>query len=168
MEGQPGKGRAIGELDELLQPTLQAQTTTAGTARPWRLASQLWVAFFGGTAAYLTIALLNGVRLGMPRRRLVLLAAAGVVALAASLGVASYLLHSFPGTTGRGYARLGSRVIAVLFYLLGRRLQTPFDRVFEVLRRGEHASLWVAGLLAVLGIGTLQHFAAWSIEGLWR
>lgn len=168
MEGQPGKGCAIGELDELLQPTLQAQTTKAGTARPWRLSSQLWVAFFGGTGAYLTIALLNGVRLRMPRRKLVLLTAAGAVALVASLGVASYLQHAFPGTTGRGYARLGSRLIAVLFYVVGRRVQTPFDRVFEVLRRGEHASLWVAGLLAVLGIGTLQSVAAWSLEELWR
>jgi hypothetical protein len=39
-------------------------------SRPWRLASQFYVAFFGGPLAAGAIGLLNGKRLGLPRERL--------------------------------------------------------------------------------------------------
>ncbi|MCD0482512.1 hypothetical protein [Streptacidiphilus sp. ASG 303] len=143
--------------DPLLQPTLQRQPP--GTGRPWRLSSQGYVAFFGGTLAGTAVAVANAVRLGLPRGRVAGVAAAGAAALAAT---AALLVA--------GGSRIGAtelpvlRVLAVAAYLVQAHLQRERDRVF-VLRGGEHAPLLRTGLAAVLVLGALETAGTAALAG---
>lgn len=131
--------------DDLLRPTIR---TSAGTARPWRVSSQAYVAFFGGVLAVTTIAFLNSGKLGMAarERRLVLLI--GGVALATEL----VLAHLIADLVALNALRLIIRAVALLGYFAQARLQHTAERVFQ-LRGGEHASLWGPGFGAVFGCG---------------
>lgn len=131
--------------DPLLQPTISTQ---AGKP-PWRLMSIGFVAFFGGVIASTVISLVNAGRLGVPRTRPAI-AAWGVLGLVAT-GVASVLLLS-PGTEGGSVV---FRLPAVLVYLLQARLMRPGDFGFQ-LRGAEYSSLWLPGIGAVVGFGTLE------------
>ncbi|WP_020384736.1 hypothetical protein [Kribbella catacumbae] len=136
--------------DELLRPTIGADVDMS--ARPWRLTSQAYVAFFGGVIATTVIATLNARRLGVPvsGRRLILLSGgAGLVLAAIALILLTDELTASSGT------RVAIRVIAVLTCLAQLRIQQPMDRAFQ-LRGTEYRSLWGPGLAAVIGCGLLE------------
>ncbi|WP_055590168.1 hypothetical protein [Peterkaempfera griseoplana] len=129
--------------DPLLQPTLQQ--TGRGPA-PWRLSSQGYVAFFGGSLAGTAVAVANALRLGLPRRTVLGVAAIGAAGLAATAALALVV----------GGAELGLlRLVPVAAYLGQARLQRDRNRAF-VLRGGRHASLLGVGIAAVLGLGLLE------------
>ncbi|AXI77323.1 hypothetical protein [Peterkaempfera bronchialis] len=133
--------------DPLLRPTLQQQPRSSG--RPWRLISQGYVAFFGGTLAGTAVAVVNATRLGLPRRRVLAVASVGAAALAATLALL---------TVGSGIlagALTVERILAMAAYLWQVRLQREPDRVF-VLRGGEYAPLLGVGVAAVAGLGLLE------------
>ena len=136
--------------DELLRPTIGADIDLS--ARPWRLMSQAYVAFFGGVIATTVIAVLNARRLGVPvngRRQLVLSGGVGLVLAAAAIVLLTDQLTDSSGP------RLAIRVIAVVTCLVQLRIQQPMDRAFQ-LRGAEYKSLWGPGIAAVIGCGLLE------------
>ncbi|TDO55544.1 hypothetical protein EV651_114248 [Kribbella sp. VKM Ac-2571] len=131
--------------DELLHPTVGAGVDMS--ARPWRLMSQTYVAFFGGVLASTAVAFLNARRLGVDaaKRRLILLT--GLVGLLAVIGV-FVLLYDDAGLTSG--VRVSIRVLAVLCCLVQLRLQRPMDRAFQ-LRGADYGSLWGWGIAVTIG-----------------
>jgi hypothetical protein len=131
--------------DELLRPTVGAGLDMS--ARPWRLMSQTYVAFFGGVLASTAVAFLNAGRLGVDaaKRRLILLT--GLVGLLAVIGV-FVLLYDDAGLTSG--VRVSIRVVAVLCCLVQLRLQRPMDRAFQ-LRGADYGSLWGWGIAVTIG-----------------
>ncbi|TDW86460.1 MULTISPECIES: hypothetical protein [Kribbella] len=131
--------------DELLRPTVGAGLDMS--ARPWRLLSQTYVAFFGGVLASTAVAFLNAGRLGVDaaKRRLILLT--GLVGLLAVIGV-FVLLYDDAGVTSG--LRVSIRVVAVLCCLVQLRLQRPMDRAFQ-LRGADYGSLWGWGIAVTIG-----------------
>ena len=131
--------------DELLRPTVGAGVDMS--ARPWRLMSQTYVAFFGGVLASTAVAYLNAGRLGVnpAKRRLILLT--GLAGLLAVIGV-FVLLYGDSGVTSG--LRVSIRVVAVLCCLAQLRLQRPMDRAFQ-LRGADYGSLWGVGIAATIG-----------------
>jgi hypothetical protein len=135
--------------DDLLRPTVGAGVDIS--ARPWRLMSQTYVAFFGGVIASTAVTYLNAGRLGVDagRRRLILL-----TGLVGQLAVIGLFLALYDGGSGNTYSvRLPLRVTAVLCCLVQLRLQRPMDRAFQ-LRGAEYGSLWGVGF-ACVGCGLL-------------
>ncbi|TCC01288.1 hypothetical protein [Kribbella soli] len=131
--------------DELLRPTVGAGVDMS--ARPWRLMSQTYVAFFGGVLASTTVAFLNAGRLGVDaaKRRLILLT--GLVGMLAVIGV-FVLLYDDAGVTSG--LRVSIRVVAVLCCMVQLRLQRPMDRAFQ-LRGADYGSLWGWGIAVTIG-----------------
>ena len=131
--------------DELLRPTVGAGVDMS--ARPWRLMSQTYVAFFGGVLASTAVAFLNAGRLGVDaaKRRLILLT--GLAGLLAVIGL-FVLLYGDSGVTSG--LRVSIRVVAVLCCLAQLRLQRPMDRAFQ-LRGADYGSLWGVGIAATIG-----------------
>ncbi|MGZ0146104.1 hypothetical protein ACXJJ3_03440 [Kribbella sp. WER1] len=131
--------------DDLLRPTVGAGVDMS--ARPWRLMSQTYVAFFGGVLASTVVAYLNAGRLGVDvaKRRLILLS--GVVGLLVVVAV-FLLLYADSGVTSG--LRVGIRVVAVVCCMAQIRLQRPMDRAFQ-LRGAEYGSLWGVGIAATIG-----------------
>lgn len=142
------------QLDELLTPSIGDLPVRAADApKPWRLGSQVYVAFFGGVLAVTAIAILNARRLGLRGRPQAIMAAAGVVGLAGALLVAS-LLADERGST----VRIGARIVALatcgVHYLLQRRA----DRVYHYHARDEepYGGLLVPGLIACFTVGLVE------------
>ncbi len=134
--------------DDLFRPTLQDRAPVVAARRPWRVGSQFWVAFFGGTLAVGAIAWLNAGRLGLPparHRAIVLLTA--LATLLVTAGVVFTVTAPLVGTE-RTLMRRGAQLVAVLLYLALAWLQRPFDRRHAAFD-GEYASLWTAGLVAI-------------------
>lgn len=131
--------------DELLRPTVGAGVDMS--ARPWRLMSQTYVAFFGGALASTAVAYLNAGRLGVDaaKRRLILLT--GLVSLLVVIGVFVLLYDDLGVTSG---LRVSIRVVAVLCCLVQLRLQRPMDRAFQ-LRGQDYGSLWGWGIALTVG-----------------
>jgi hypothetical protein len=136
--------------DELLRPTIGAGVDMS--ARPWRLMSQTYVAFFGGVIASTVIAFLNARRLGVPtdKRRLILLI--GAVGLVLAAVVITLLADDTSTSSG---IRVAVRLVAVVTCLAQLRIQQPMDRAFQ-LRGSEYGSLWGPGIAAVIGLGLLE------------
>lgn len=144
--------------DELLQPSVPSNPAPVGR-KPWRVRSQVWVAFFGGILAVTAIAILNAQRLGINVRKRWLMAAAGCVAFAILLalwlrqpGAADYQTFLRQGRE----LRIAARVIAVVLYLVLAAIQRPAEQHYRVFANGEYASLWKAGLLPTFTLGILQ------------
>ncbi|HYO76776.1 MAG TPA: hypothetical protein VE010_09965 [Thermoanaerobaculia bacterium] len=130
------------ELDDLLQPTV-APLVRSGKL-PWRVDLQFWVAFFGGVFAIGLIAYLNSRHLGSSVRTRRWIAACGVGALLL-YGAALWFLPD-----NWREARIATRVLAVVEYLVLARLQRPDDNRHSMFAAGEYASLWPAGLYATI------------------
>jgi hypothetical protein len=131
--------------DDLLRPTVGAGVDMS--ARPWRLMSQTYVAFFGGVLASTAIAYLNSGRLGVDaaKRRLILLT--GLAGFVVVIGV-FLLVYGDSGITSG--MRVGIRVVAVLCCMVQLRLQRPMDRAFQ-LRGADYGSLWRMGIAVTIG-----------------
>lgn len=145
--------------DPLLRPTLQQ---VRPGARPWRLGSQGYVAFIGGSLAGTAVAVVNAGRLGLPRSAVLRIAAVGAVALAAGVAL--------PAVAGGRLGDLGPallRLPAVAAYLVQARVQRGADRAFA-LGGGEHAPLLRTGLAAVVVLGLLELALAVAVAGAVR
>lgn len=145
MKARTNERLAMFAGDPLLRPTI---STPAGKP-PWRLMSIGFVAFFGGVIASTVISLVNADRLSAPRAKPAI-AAWGLLGLVVT-GVASVLFLE-PGT-GRGSVVF--RLPAVLVYLLQAQLMRPAD-FGNQLRGADYSSLWLPGIAAVVGLGTLE------------
>jgi hypothetical protein len=156
-------------LSELLQPSLTDAPAIPGP-KPFRVASQFWVAFFGGAAPIAAIAFVNAGRLGMPEKRRWWILIGGLLAVAASIVMAGLILDDLTlGTSspevrssGRTY-RLASRGIAVVFALWAQYLMKPAERAYALRTGGEYASLWGPGFLAMVVLGALQFGVTWLV-----
>lgn len=144
--------------DDLLQPSIPANPPPV-LRKPWRVRSQVWVAFFGGILAVTAIALLNARRLGIDARRRWLMGAAGAVAFTILLvlwlrqpDAADYVTFLREGRE----LRIAARVIAVVLYLVLAALQRRAEQHYLVFAGGEYGSLWKAGLLVTFTLGILQ------------
>lgn len=147
---------AAGRLDELLSPSVEGQPPNdEDRPRPWRLSSQVYVAFFGGAPAAAAIAFLNARRLGMPSASRWAILALGVLGLAASVAVAAAIGTDADSTSG---ARVGARVAALAAWGGMYVLQRVPDRVWSYHAHDEepYASLWVPGLLAIVPGAVVQ------------
>jgi len=164
----------LSSRDDLFQPTLQDHPSIArdSLARPWRLGSQLWVAFFGGPLAIAGIAYLNARRLGVPRRRANVILAAGAgasIVYLAALGVWIVpALASGVDSGERTLLRYSGRAFALLLYVVLRLLQRQADALYRFHRDGNedeiYESLWGPGALACLLGGGAAAAAGWLAE----
>ncbi|WP_438016882.1 hypothetical protein WMF18_39805 [Sorangium sp. So ce315] len=156
---RPGKR----PTDDLLTPTLQhaGERQAAPGKRPFRLQSQIWIGVLGGVVPMFLLGMINAGRLRLPaeqRRRMLLL---GLAALAAMLAVWSWAMFSAYGQESadapgfRREIRLANQLLGGLLCLAYGRLQQLADRRFQF-AGGEHASLWIPGIAAVLAGLALQ------------
>lgn len=133
---------------------------------PWNIASQVYVAFFGGVIAITAIAYLNALRLhagdDVAKRFLFW----GAAALAASLAVTYLIAESATGggPETRTYVRLVSRVIAVVLHFVFAAQLKQADRRFQ-LADGDYESLWKPGLTAAAAGGIVQAILLYLVVG---
>jgi multisubunit Na+/H+ antiporter MnhB subunit len=118
-------------------------------ARPWRLGSQLYVAFFGGPLGAAAIGWFNGGRLGLSRSR----SAVIVVIGAAGFLVTLALVVAIDAGSGRS-PRLVMAGVGVACYVATRELQKPADTRYAVGRdQDAYDSLWLPGIATVIVCG---------------
>lgn len=156
---------ATGQLDELLRPSVEERPRDDDDRpRPWRLGSQVYVAFFGGAPAAAAIAFVNARRLGVPSRGRWAILALGVLGLAGSVAVAAAIGTDGDSTSG---ARVGARVAALAAWGGMYLLQRTADRVWSYhARDGDpYASLWGPGLLAVVPGAIVQAALILAVTG---
>jgi hypothetical protein len=134
---------------------------------PWRLNSQFWLAFLGGSVAVTAIAVLNARRLHMPesiQRRMVL---GGALVTVIVFGLSWAAIVGFGLDPGRGArARLLPKWSISLVHLLWAavlvRWQTPAARHYESFGPGDYDSMWLPGLLAAV-----VSFLVFGVPFLW-
>jgi hypothetical protein len=143
------------DTDDLLRPALTGYRRTG--YRPWRLQSQIYVAFFGGALALGAIALANSVMLGMPRRKQLAIAGAALLAEAALVVVVAL--------TSTGALRLGGVAAGLAAYGPAYLLQRSPDRVhhFHAREDDPYDSLFGPGLVAVIVARLVEAFALGAI-----
>lgn len=143
--------------DDLFRPTV-GEGRSADLPMPWRPGSQLWVAFFGGAFALLAIAWLNTWRLGMDwrvtGRRLVGMTVVGYVV--ATVAVAGMMAAWGADPDTQRLSRWTYRGMALLLFVAFSRVQEPARRRYEELHDEAYASMWRAGLVAVIVGGLAQ------------
>jgi hypothetical protein len=138
--------------DDVFEPSLAGYREAE--ERPWRLGSQVYVAFFGGVLAVTAIAWLNARRLGLDDRSRLLILLLGVAGL-----VASVLVPVLRDEDASDAYRLTSRIIGVVAFGGLYLIQRSANRVHESFRGDDeeaYASLWGPGLLAVVVGGLAQ------------
>jgi hypothetical protein len=141
---------------DLLTPTLAGHRPRDwGSRLPWRVSSQLYVAFLGGPLAVLLVALLNAPRLRLGGRTVALIVAVGVAGTVAGVLAAALV----PGDTA---PRLVVQLAGVASYGALYLLQRSPDRIHSTFSPHEdpdddYASLWRPGLAAIV--------AAWLVQG---
>jgi hypothetical protein len=147
--------------EELLAPSLGTHRPRArDAARPWRLGSQVYVAFFGGPLAATAIAFANAVRLQVPLSKRMAILGIGLVAFGAVLAVAFGLSDA-----SRQGLRVALNLVAVGGWGVMYLIQRPYERIFMAFGGEEHQSLVVPGLLAVVVCGVLQTAAVAAVVG---
>jgi hypothetical protein len=162
--GEGPEQRERGGLDELLTPTLAEQRAhTPSIDRPWRLGSQVYVAFFGGVLAVTAIAILNARRLGMAGKSLWLMGAVGAAGLAGALTVVALIGDSGSGSSSRIPARIVALAACGVLFLLQRRA----DRVYHYHARADdpYDSLLGPGLIACFTVGILEAILIVVVRG---
>ncbi len=146
--------------NDLFSPSLQSPQV-GYIERPWKLSSQFWVAFLGGTLAIAGLSYFNARRLKLPPDKMRLVVAVGVIGTIVTIGLAVYVGMNFDAlatsANSRQLLRLSSRISALVTYFILRRIQEPFDRRFGMYY-GEagYDSLWQPGLAAIFGLGIIQ------------
>jgi hypothetical protein len=152
--------------EDLFRPTLQEHLPRTG-ARPWRLGSQVYVAFFGGVLAVTPIAFLNAGMLHAPAKVKAAILALGAAGLAALIAAAALLLGGDDVPDG---ARTALTLVGVLAWGGMFLLQRPYDRIYSTFSREQdpdeqYESLLPAGLLAVIGGFFLQTMIVAGVAG---
>lgn len=132
--------------DDLFRPTVTDRSVPE--QRPWRPASIVYPASFGGPLAATVLGLLNGHRLVISRTAALVIAGTGGAAIAGRLILTVAL------DPNRGGRLLGSVAGLLVWIVLLTVQKRPF-RTFE-LRGGEPASLVRPGLAAAIGCGLLE------------
>ena len=132
-------------VDDLLQPVLTGREETQHETRPYRLSSQVYVAFFGGALAVGAIGALNATLLRMPRTQI-----AAIVAIA--LAVEAALVVAFGLADLENQARIASSVAGLLAFGGSFLIQRSADRVYHFHSRADepYESLIVPGLITVI------------------
>lgn len=136
--------------DDLLQPSLADRAAATGTARPWRLLSQFYVAALGGALAVTAIALINARRLQLTSAQQTVIALAGTAGLGATLAIAAIL-----GQTAE--QRWLVRVAAVAAWGGMYAVQRSADRIYGFHEGDEgYGSMWIPGTIAAVAGGLMQ------------
>jgi hypothetical protein len=144
--------------DDLFAPALagKRRRVIPKGERPWRLSSQLYVAFFGGALAVTAIAWLNARRLGVAGTKLRLIPLIGLAGLVATVAV----VEIFGGGEIGSSQRILARVVALATGGVLYGLQVSADRVYHAYTEGDedavYDSLWRPGLAATFGLGIVQ------------
>jgi hypothetical protein len=145
--------------DDLFTPTI-APPTYEVRRPPWRPQSLIFPAVFGGPTAVTVLALVNGHRLGLPRRTNLAVLGVGLAALAARLVVT---LVVFDDGADRPVRLIGA-LAGALVWLAASATQKRRFRAYE-LRGGEPASLWLPGIGAVLVLGFAEALLILLVAG---
>ena len=119
---------------------------------PFRVGSQLYVAFFGGSAALTAIAYRNARRLHDDHAASRILTV-GVCATIAITLAGMVLSALYGAQVGRVVAR---GLAVVLFFALGSMQDTGQKRFYLHHAEDEHASLWGPGFVATMTFGVVQ------------
>ncbi|MFY1598286.1 hypothetical protein [Micromonospora sp. WMMD737] len=136
--------------DDLFTPTI-APAAYGTRRRPWRPQSLIFPAVFAGPLAATVLALVNGHRLGLPRRTNLMVLGVGLAALTARLALTLAFLDDWGDRPVRLIAALAG---AGVWLAASTTQKRPF-RAYE-LRGDEPASLWLPGLGAVLLFGVVE------------
>ncbi|MEO0603603.1 MAG: hypothetical protein AAF211_19345, partial [Myxococcota bacterium] len=152
--------------DALFRPTVAQTMRRPGTPKPWYVASQFWLAFFGGMFALAAIAFLNTYRLAMRGSDRVWVVVWTVLVFAGvSLAVGAWV-----GAGNEMPSRTTLRIVyrggALILYGLLARLQRTGARRYDYLASSDeedYASLWVPGVLAAMVGGAVQGFVIASL-----
>jgi hypothetical protein len=132
--------------DDLFRPTIEARPTVESP--PWRPASIVYPAFFGGPLAGMVLGLVNGRRLDLGGRAMLAIGAAGVAAIIGRTIVTAVL-------DGQVSARfIGAAAGALVWGVIVTLQKRPF-RVYE-LTGGEPARLIGPGFAAAIGCGLAE------------
>lgn len=147
--------------DELFAPSLgHRRHRPTGSDRPWRLSSQVYVAFLGGALAVTPIAAGNAYKLGLPKSRIVAIVAIGIASFAAAVTVAV--------VTGSSAAAALTRLCALAGYGGMYLIQRQADRVYSFGQDDEEAyeSLWGPGVVVTIAGYLMQSFviAGFQVE----
>jgi hypothetical protein len=132
--------------DELFRPTIQ-DGPPAGRS-PWRPESIAYPAFFGGPLCASLLGVLNGLRLGLPGRRLVVLALAGLAGFGARAAVTAL-------ADDNSMIRLAGSVTGILVWAAVLAFERGPFRVHQ-LRGAEPASLVGAGIAVAVWCGVFE------------
>ena len=148
--------------EDLFTPTLQEHVPRheRTALQPWRLGSQVYVAFFGGVLAVTAIALINAGLLRAPGRVRAGILACGAAGLAVVVLVASLLLSGDDVPDG---ARTALILVGVAAWGGMYLLQRSWDRIYVSFAREKeddelYESLVGPGLVAVI-VGFLTQTA---------
>ncbi|MET8046198.1 MULTISPECIES: hypothetical protein [unclassified Streptosporangium] len=118
------------------------------------------MAILGGVAAVTVIALMNAARLDVPKRGRVLIAGAGLLGLIVNVVMIWDTRVSLDAYT------VLSVLLALVVHIVQVDVQRPHDRGALLLSRGkDHAPMWLAGAVAILAGGILQHLIVTTLEG---
>jgi hypothetical protein len=152
--------------DDLLTPTLQGYVPRRGD-RPWRLGSQVYVAFFGGVLAVTAIAFMNALLLHAPARVRAGILALGAAGLAVLIAVAALLLSGDSVPDG---ARTALTLIGVVAWGGMFVVQRPWDRIYTSFSRESddddlYESLLGPGFLAVIAGFIVQNMIVAAVAG---
>jgi hypothetical protein len=131
---------------------------TRDTPRPWRLGSQVYVAFFGGVIAATAIAIENARRLRAPQQVMWSIGGAGLLGLIGVVAVA---------VTVSSEVRIAVQVASVAAWGLMFLAQRQWDRIYQVFSPHDepYGSLLGPGLLAVLVGGVIQIAIVIALSG---
>lgn len=143
--------------EDLFAPSLQEEAPASLRSLPWRVGSQFWPAFFGGSLAVGSLAYVNGRRLGLSRERQRWILISTLAAFLLTLGVLSYVVTLPPNL--RVWGRRATQALGVVLYLVLARIQQPADRRHQLFG-GQYARMWGPGFLAVLGSAAVTLLAA--------
>lgn len=144
-------------LADLLKPSLQDHQPYSEVHKPWALGGFIYVAFFGGMLPLIVLAYRNAKRLQIAPKTCRLMVVIGSVVLIA-LAVFAFYLPRLPALNVAGSGvrtiRYAGRLLAVVSYFGIAALLRSASRVYE--SQYDYAPLLKPGLIAVLGLGTLQ------------
>lgn len=147
--------------DDLLQPSLEGVSRKrTSTARPWRLSSQSYVAFFGGPIAVAAISFINAGRLGLSQRRRIGIILSGVIGLILVVAVGSAVALPNNPEDVTTAERIAFRALGLLAFAPMYLLQREADRVYSFYDRSNddaYESLWLPGIAAVV-VGAILQF----------
>lgn len=160
---------AVEHDDDLFAPVLQGRESGVPLSgeRPWRLSSQFYVAFFGGTLAVATIAWVNAGRLGLEPVKRRLIPVVAIVGLVATI----VAVELFGGSGVESGQRIVGRVVALAAGGVLYGLQVGADRVYHAFNEGDEEALydvmWGPGLAATVGLGIVQAIVVYAaVEAL--